>query len=523
MVLQRRPPHATHPANAQLHVETAPPPEPERSRPTSATTLSLVLIWSAREPQRVGHSAVCDVDRVHLLGRAPQVSGGEAPLTFAASRPDEAGGVEATSNAVLGESLSRRQLEIRVDGDVLLVRNVGKCPMWVNSVIHSRAEVCHGDVIHLQQQISLLCVKKSRSYPSQCGYPYERLTSFGFADADGMVGESDAMWRLRQQIAQCGPSDGHVLIVGESGVGKELVAQALHQLSHIKRQVFVAENISTIPPNLGTALLFGNRRNFPNPGMEERAGLIGRAEGGTLFLDEIGDMNEEVQPLLLRVMERGGEYMRLGEDAQPRRTHVRFIAATNHPERLRPELRRRFHHEIHVPDLNERREDIPLLIRHILLLRARQRPALSAYLQDGQPRIDPQLLEQLVRHAYSTHISELAFLVEQAAADCEGLTLLPLSQDVLRRRSAAALGAARTTGGAPPSGAPEQPPASSSFLPTAEEAQRALDLASGFVARAAVRLGISRHQLNRLIRRHQLTISRGAGSGSDGARCSDDD
>lgn len=128
-----------------------------------------------------------------------------------------------------------------------------------------------------------------------------------------------------------------------------------------------------------------------------------------------------------------------------------------------------------------------------------------------------------MRHAYSTHISELAFLVEQAAADCEGLTLLPLSQDVLRRRSAAALGAARTTGGAPPSGAPEQPPASSSFLPTAEEAQRALDLASGFVARAAVRLGISRHQLNRLIRRHQLTISRGAGSGSDGARCSDDD
>src|SRR5262249_20190159 len=157
----------------------------------------------------------------------------------------------------------------------------------------------------------------------------------------------------------CSQRDGHVLIVGKSGVGKELVARALYNLSPQKRQVFVAENMATVPPGLGTALLFGNRANFPNPGMKDRVGLIGEAEGGTLFLDEIGDMSQEAQPLLLRVMEHSGSYTRLGEESQPRRANVRFFSATNHPERLRPELRRRFQHEIHVPDLNERREDIP--------------------------------------------------------------------------------------------------------------------------------------------------------------------
>lgn len=509
-------------AHKQANVETAPLPVPDQSLPTGAASLWLVILWSESEPHRVGHSALCENGRVHVLGRAPQARSGESPLSFAAVRPVEAGGAASSIDSVLGEALSRRQLEIRAVGNCLVIRNIGRCPMWVNGALASRAKIGHGDVVYLQQQLLLLCVSRPPVLPALCGYPRDRLMGFGQADADGLVGESHALWLLRQQLASCASRDGHILIVGSSGVGKELVARALHQLSRQRRPIFVAENIATIPPNLGTALLFGNRRNFPNPGMEERAGLIGMAEGGTLFLDEIGDMSEEVQPLLLRVMDRGAEYVRLGEEGQPRRAQVRFVAATNHPQRLRPELRRRFQHEIHVPDLSERREDIPLLVRHMLIARAQQRSTLVAYLHNDQPIIDPRFLEQLVRHSYSTHVSELGFLLEQAASNCEARVLLPLPQQVLRRRLVEGSRTAAGTDSRSDGVAADPSPASPSGLPTPEQTQRAIELELGNVARAATRLGISRHQLNRLIRRHDLTVSRVSSSATEDSRSMDD-
>ena len=435
---------------------------------------------------------------------------------FAAERPSALGGSVVTSNELLGEALSRRQLEICVEGGQLLVRNVGRCPLWINGSLQSRAHVGPGDTVYIQQQLLLLCVSRPRSLPSLQAYPREELGTFGAADADGLVGESPAMWRLRQQLAQYGSRDGHVLVVGKSGTGKELVARALHRLSPQRHQRFVAENIATVPPSIGTALLFGNRRNFPNPGMEERPGLIGLATGGMLFLDEIGDMHPEAQPLLLRVMERSGEYVRLGEEGQPRRAEVRFLGATNHPERLRPELRRRFHHEIHVPDLSERREDIPLLIRHILKSRALSHPELGRHLLNGQPRIDPRLLDQLVRHSYSTHVAELGFLIDQAAAGDESDVLLPLRPEILLRRTEAqspertkapSAGSA-VASSAPPDASVPTAPGSATSLPSSEQAQQALDQAAGYVARAATLLGISRHQMHRLIRRHRLVVRR---------------
>lgn len=507
----RLPPSLTaHPFVGQLDVDTAPPPELAGNNAGDATSQCLVILWSAREPQRIGHSAACTVGQVYLLGRAPFGTEDERAMRFAAVRPDDAGGVGAASDIVLGESVSRRQLEVRAERDALVVRNIGRCPMWINGALTARAEVSHGDVIHLQQQLLLLCVNRPRALPPLCGYPRERLSEFGQPDADGIVGESPATWSLRQRIGQCGPSSGHVLIVGASGTGKELVAQAIHRLSPQKNRALVAENIATIPQNLGTALLFGNRRNFPNPGMEERVGLIGLAEHGTLFLDEIGDMSPEVQPLLLRVMERGGEYTRLGDEAQNRRANVRFIAATNHPERLRPELRRRFHHEIHIPELNERREDIPILLRHLLRSLAQERPALTAYLRNGEPRIDPRLIEQLTRHSYSTHVSELAFLLQAAAEGCAESALLPLASHVLRRRAAAPAAHQTANTPLPSDDSADAVQSAGAVLPSAEQVQQALVRESGNVARAAIRLGLSRHQLNRLIRRHQLVVDRGA-------------
>lgn len=490
-------------ANPQADVETAPLPQQKPGLADRSQHLWLVILWSAREPHRVGERAPCDEGQKLVLGRAPQIGAGEQALSFSAMRPREAGGVVARGHEVLGEALSRRQLEIRAEGNQLTVRNVGRCPMWVNGALAARAQVCPGDTIHLQQQVLLLCVAEQREFPSLAGYPLQRLGSFGTADQDGIVGESPAIWDLRRMLALYGRSDGHILIVGKSGSGKDLVARALYNLSMQKNRAFVAENIATIPPNLGTALIFGNRRNFPNPGMEERPGLIGMAEGGTLFLDEIGDMNADAQPLLLRVMERGGEYVRLGDEAEPRRANVRFIGATNHPERLRPELRRRFLHEIQVPELNQRREDIPLLIRHTLELQAERNQRLGRYLHEGWPNIDPLLVDQLVRHTYSTEVSELSFLLGQAAVAHEEPILLPLAPEVLQKRTYHPI-ATEPAGNAPLTRS------ASAALPTVEQAQRALDLEAGSVRLAAVRLGISRYQLYRLVQQHGLVAKRGA-------------
>lgn len=499
------------PASRQSQVDTAPPPELQVIGAAHPRELSLVVLWSAREPDRVGERAPCRFGHTQILGRAPQLSAHETSFRFAAVRPASHPAARQSKSAsgtdLQGESLSRRQLEFSWEGSSLQVRNIGRCPLWINGYLQGRAQVQPGDTLHLQNQLVLLVVQQATSAAISPLPLLDRDTPFAAADADGLVGESAALWGLRQQIALHGPCEDHVLIIGPSGAGKELVAQALVRHSTRADRPLVSENVSTLPSSLAATLLFGNRRNFPNPGMEERPGLIGLAEGGTLFLDEIGDMSSEVQPLLLRVMDPTGEYLRLGDEAKPRRANVRFIAATNHPECLRPELRRRFPREIHLPGLEARREDIPLLIRHLFLRQRSRRPELQRFIAHDQPRLEPRLVEQLVRHRYSTHVAELAFLLDQSAASSPGDILLPLAADVLARRSTAALPSAPAAE-PEPADAPEVKTPRISPLPSADTAQQALDAASGSVVQAARQLGINRHQLNRMIRRHHLILDR---------------
>lgn len=528
----------------QRQILTGPPVETPSLSPAPSLQLSLVILWSAREPHRVAQSAICETGKRLILGRSPSAGTDEHALGFVPQRSLGASSLSRsavhhqTDTELLGEALSRRQLEIVVDGDELCVRNIGRCPMWVNGVLTGAAQVRHGDTIHLQQQLLLLCVRRSER-PVLRFYPVERAESFGMADRDGIVGESAAVWTLREELAACASGDGHVLVLGESGVGKELVAQTLHRLSVRSTRTLVCENGAALSAGIGAALLFGNRRNFPNPGMEERKGLIGVAEGGSLFLDEIGDLPIDLQPMLLRVMERSGEYIRLGEESSPRRANVRVIGATNHPERIRLELRRRFHHEIMVPSLSDRREDIPLLVRHWLCSQASTRPALRRFLRNQQPQLDPLLLDQLVRHGYRTHVAELSFLLEQAVRRSPGDVLAPSASGLMVGREGGwdavspSLSARAPTlrprtielpcGPALP-GLLDAPsvPLGSPPLPTAEQAQRALDEAGGQVVRAAAMLAITRHQLNRMIRRNGLEVRRkSAGSATEDAAICD--
>ena len=476
--------------------------------------LALVILWSAREPHRVGEVALFPPEHPQwLLGRGLtdedlRLQGQEQsglPVPFFRQRPPGAldrGEPTRDGSFLLGEGISRRQLEIHPRHDGLVVMNIGRCPLLVNQVPVQDALVRPGSTLFLRNQLLLYCTIRPLVMPPLRAYPKERASSFGKPDQDGMVGESPAMWKLRESLAAFARTNFHVLITGESGSGKELAAQALHRMSGRAAQRMISDNIATIPASLAAALLFGNRRNFPNPGMEERAGLIGAAHQSTLFLDEIGDMPEEVQPMFLRVTERGGEYFRLGEEHRPLRSDFRLVGATNRPQRLRHELKRRFQREIHLTSLNERREDIPLLIDSILKLQAqRDDTGITRFMRDGQPQIHPLLIEQLVRHHYSTNVSEVGFLLGQAMAESP--------HDVISRcEPGPRYGSAPevASGASASSGKRESGRSIPRSLPTRERAEQVLLEQGGDVTRSAAILNISRDQLNRLIQREGLFV-----------------
>lgn len=493
-----------------------------------AECLALVIVWSAREPERVGEVALVTPDKpVWILGRSPVPSSQAEyersastpnktralmpdvqgrPLLFFRQRPPGVRDFESPDTASIhlgGESLSRRQLAIIPSPSGLTIQNIGQCELAVNGHTVRDTTVCAGDTLYFKNQLLLYCTYRPIELPPCKAYPVSRVASFGQPDQDGMVGESPVMWKLRERVAACARTSFHVLVVGDSGSGKELAAQALHHLSGRASKKLVADNIAAIPPSLAAALLFGNKKNFPNPGMEEHIGLLGAANGSSLFLDEIGDMPEEVQPMFLRVTERHGEYFRLGEESRLQRSDFRLIGATNRPEKMRYELKRRFAREIRVPGLNQRKEDIPLLIRHLLQSQANNDDMDAARFMSGSyPRVHPLLVEQLIHHTYKTHVSEIAFLLGQAMAESDHDIIRPIGTG--QRLELTQLSERVSL--------PERRP--SSPLPTLQEAQRVLQENHGHVRRTAQALNISRHQLRRLMQREGLTLAAASTSGT---------
>ena len=288
-----------------------------------------------------------------------------------------------------------------------------------------------GDVLELHNAAVFLVVSRAVEPPAP---PVSLDTEFPYAAPDrfGIVGESEAAWRLREAIAFAASTDRHALILGESGVGKELAARAVHGLSARKDRAFVARNAATMPEALIDAELFGNVKNYPNPGMPERPGLIGEADGSTLFLDEIGDLPESCQIHLLRVLDGDGEYMRLGEP-RPRRSSFRLVAATNRAlDMLKHDFLARFTHRVEIPGLTDRRDDIPLMVAELLRRTAARNPAIARRFFErrggelAEPRLSPDLVVRVLRHPFTHHVRELDRLIwlalGTAEADFIGLT-----------------------------------------------------------------------------------------------------
>jgi hypothetical protein len=188
----------------------------------------------------------------------------------------------------------------------------------------------------------------------------------------GLVGRSLVMRELFARLAAVAPTDATVLVTGETGTGKELVAEAIHEHSARKGGPFVVLDCGAIPPNLMESETFGHERGAFTGATAVHAGAFERANGGTLFLDEIGELPLEMQPKLLRALERR-EIRRVG-GARVMQVNIRVVAATNRD--LAVEVNKgRFREDLYyrlavahlaVPPLRERREDIPLLVEHIL-------------------------------------------------------------------------------------------------------------------------------------------------------------
>ena len=237
--------------------------------------------------------------------------------------------------------------------------------------------------------------------------------------AYGIVGRSTATQVVLRQIRDVARVDSTVLVQGETGVGKELVARAIHDASRRAGKPFVAFNAAGLTESLLASQLFGHRRGAFTGAVDEQKGFFEAADGGTLFLDEIGDMPPSVQASLLRVLQER-EIMRLGE-SRTRRVDVRFLAATHHDlaretgeGRFREDLFYRIRvATITVPPLRARMEDIPLLVRTFLESAAKDA-------RRGVPAVSREVVEALCQHDWPGNVRELKAVIEQTLVNTWG-------------------------------------------------------------------------------------------------------
>jgi two-component system nitrogen regulation response regulator NtrX len=243
-----------------------------------------------------------------------------------------------------------------------------------------------------------------------------------------MIGESAGLKQVMAAVARAAPTNATVLIQGESGVGKELVARTIHRNSLRSRERFVQVNCAAIPEELIESELFGHEKGSFTGATEKQLGKFEQADRGTIFLDEVGDMSAKTQAKVLRVLQEG-EVERLGS-ARTIKVDVRVIAATN--KNLEEEIEKGHFREdlyfrlavipIYVPPLRDRPEDIPLLVRHYMDYFSRDNNA-------RPKRITQAALEGLQRHRWKGNIRELRNTVERliimTSGDTIDLTDLP--------------------------------------------------------------------------------------------------
>jgi len=263
-------------------------------------------------------------------------------------------------------------------------------------------------------------IEAHRRSRSTIQYLMEEIRS----DRDAMVGESPALRRVLEQIAQVAPTDSTVLIQGETGTGKELVARAIHERSPRRERALVKVNCAALPRDLVESELFGHEKGSFTGATQQRRGRFELADGGTLFLDEAGELPLESQAKLLRVLQER-EFERVG-GTRSLRADVRLIAATNrdlHARVAAGSFRADLYYRLNVfpivvPPLRERRDDIPGLVRHFAARAARR-------LGRALEGISPAFVERASAYDWPGNIRELENALERAVALETTPTILP--------------------------------------------------------------------------------------------------
>jgi DNA-binding NtrC family response regulator len=328
-------------------------------------------------------------------------------------------------------------------------------------------------------------------------------------------GKSVSMRELFSTLARLAKTELSILIEGETGTGKELAARAVHDASAYANGPFVVLDCTAIPATLAESMLFGHEKGAFTGATERRVGIFEAAESGTVFLDEVGEMPLELQPKLLRVLERR-EVLRVGS-TQPRPVQVRVICATwrdlramINQSKFREDLYYRLAQaRVAIPPLRERREDISVLVYHFL-------QKLPTNIQ-GARAVSPEALAELSRRDYAGNVRELKSTVERAAMMAEGAIVTPADlafERMLTGERSRAPTPAVSAGS--PSIPPPAPDANGPLTPFKEAKRTLIDeferdylsrllaRTGGNLSRAANLAGIERHYLRDLFRKHGL-------------------
>jgi DNA-binding NtrC family response regulator len=321
----------------------------------------------------------------------------------------------------------------------------------------------------------------------------------------GLICASERTLELVKTVRQVAGSNVTVLLAGETGVGKELFARALHQASIRSDRVFLPFNCSTVPRDMIDSQLFGHRRGSFTGALADAPGIIRSAAGGTLFLDEIGEMAIEVQPKLLRFLE-SGEILPLGQ-TKPEVVDVRIVAATNAnldqavaDGRFREDLFYRLNViRINIPPLRERREEIPALVDYFLEKFGRE-------LQKPMLRVADETLEYLVLYRWPGNVRQLANELRRMVAMAEpGAVLMPahLSDDIAASRRTVPVDASPRVFSEVVTRIDQPLSAAVEHIERAA-IQRALSMSDGRLDEAAKMLGLSRKGL--YLKRQRLDL-----------------
>ena len=382
---------------------------------------------SLLEAQRLAHSGSWSLDlATGLVTSSPEMrrlaaaGPGEDPrepeFWFDRIHPDDRERVRKEFNNSLGTK-SKYETSYRLllpDGTIRYLRSVG------HPVLDKAGELVEfvgTSIDTTEQSLATEEIKrlKDRLHEENVALREQMDREFMFED---MVGSSPALQAVRANIVRVGPTDSTVLILGETGTGKELIARAIHKRSHRSSKAFVAVNCAAMPRELIASELFGHERGAFTGAVQRRIGRFELASGGTLFLDEVGELSLDTQVALLRVLQER-EFERVG-GRQSIPVDVRVIAATNRDLQaaveqggFRQDLFYRLNvFPLEIPPLRERREDVPLLVEYFLDRYARKAGK-------GIRRVNKRTLERLQSYPWPGNVRELQNVIERSVIVCD--------------------------------------------------------------------------------------------------------